>query len=218
MKKKAKYILMYLVILTFFSVMSYGKGSLRVTTEIIPEGTTKKYNQNGRLLLDAGVLNSNSDIHEIKIATIIVNMQTEQTNDGDNNPGGITGEFNLPFKLQDLESKLNDQSVILGELIKYKNGNNVKMELYTKNVKVLDKKVNNEDTTEKNYLFIAYPEEVPEIKNKVERLKYSFDLYLHVDGIEVGDIIRKDVETKSSGEAAVGRIKDIIKDQFTKLY
>lgn len=215
--EKLKKIFIYMIILSSLTVGVYAKGTLKVTTTIIPEGKTKKYNNGKTLLLDAGVMNSNSNINELKIATVVVNMQTEKTNnDGDNNAGGITGDFNLPFKLKNLE-KLGKQKLAASNLKKYKNGNSAIMDIYTENIKILDKKISNEKLEDDNYLFIAYPEEVPNINNKVERLKYSFDLILEVSGVKTGDIIRKDIEVKSNEDAAIGRIKDIIKDQFLEL-
>lgn len=215
--EKLKKIFIYMIILSSLTVGVYAKGTLKVTTTIIPEGKTKKYNNGKTLLLDAGVMNSNSNINELKIATVVVDMQTEKTNnDGDNNAGGITGDFNLPFKLKNLE-KLGKQKLAASNLKKYKNGNSAIMDIYTENIKILDKKISNEKLEDDNYLFIAYPEEVPNINNKVERLKYSFDLILEVSGVKTGDIIRKDIEVKSNEDAAIGRIKDIIKDQFLEL-
>lgn len=218
--EKLKKIFMYMIILSSLTVGVYAKGTLKVTTTIIPEGKTKKYNNGKTLLLDAGVMNSNSNISELKIATVIVEMQTEKTNNnGDNNAGGITGDFNLPFKLKKLEKK-EKELVSTNDLKKYKNGESAKLEVYTKNVKILDKKINNEKLTNEDYLFIAYPEEVKDLENKVERLRYSFDLILEVSGVKTGDIIRKDVTTgvsSGAGEDAIGRIKDIIKLQFANI-
>lgn len=218
--EKLKKIFIYMIILSSLTVGVYAKGTLKVTTTIIPEGKTKKYNNGKTLLLDAGVMNSNSNINELKIATVVVNMQTEKTNnDGDNNVGGITGDFNLPFKLRELEN-MRKELIATNELKKYKNGDNAKLEVYMKNIKILDKKINNENLNEEKYLFIAYPEEVSNISNKVERLKYSFDLYVEVSGVKTGDIVRKDVTTgvnSGAAEEAIGRIKDIIKLQFTNI-
>lgn len=218
--EKLKKIFIYMIILSSLTVGVYAKGTLKVTTTIIPEGKTKKYNNGKTLLLDAGVMNSNSNINELKIATVVVDMQTEKTNnDGDNNAGGITGDFNLPFKLRDLEN-MRKELIATNELKKYKNGDNAKLEVYMKNIKILDKKINNENLNEEKYLFIAYPEEVSNISNKVERLKYSFDLYVEVSGVKTGDIVRKDVTTgvnSGAAEEAIGRIKDIIKLQFTNI-
>lgn len=214
--EKLKKIFIYMIILSSLTVGVYAKGTLKVTTTIIPEGKTKKYNNGKTLLLDAGVMNSNSDINKIKIATIVVDMRTEKSGDDDGKPAGITGDFNLPFKLKNLE-KLGKQKLAASNLKKYKNGNSAIMDIYTENIKILDKKISNEKLEDDNYLFIAYPEEVPNINNKVERLKYSFDLILEVSGVKTGDIIRKDIEVKSNEDAAIGRIKDIIKDQFLEL-
>lgn len=214
--EKLKKIFIYMIILSSLTVGVYAKGTLKVTTTIIPEGKTKKYNYKETLLLDAGVMNSNSDINKIKIATIVVDMRTEKSGDDDGQPAGITGDFNLPFKLKNLE-KLGKQKLAASNLKKYKNGNSAIMDIYTENIKILDKKISNEKLEDDNYLFIAYPEEVPNINNKVERLKYSFDLILEVSGVKTGDIIRKDIEVKSNEDAAIGRIKDIIKDQFLEL-
>lgn len=216
MKEILKKVCIYILVLSSVTTVLYAKGRLNITTIIEPYGTTKKYTTPTSLLLDAGVLNSSSNIEEIKLAKVTVDMQTEQiTADGDTDPNVITGDFNLHFKLGSLET-LGNRDVNLGKLIAYKNGQSVDMTLSIKNTKILSKIVTDENDIQGNYYFIAYPNE-SSLSNKVQRLSYSFDLYLRVTGAKIGDIIRKDVEIKNTGEA-VGRIQDIIKEQFRALY
>lgn len=217
MKEILKKICILVLALNCMTTLLYAKGRLTVTTIIEPYGTTKKYSNTTTLLLDAGALNSNSNIGEIMLAKVTVIMQTERiTSDGDTNPDGIIGDFNVAFKLNSLET-FGNQPVKLGKLIKYKNGDVADMNLSIRNTKILSKKIIDEDIANEYYYFIAFPEE-SYLKNKVESLSYSFDLYLSVSGTKVGDIIRKDVETKAEGQAAIGRIQDIIKEQFRALY
>lgn len=219
MMEKLKKLYMYIFLFSCLTIGVYAKGTLKVKTVIEPYKTTKKYNNGKTLLLDAGALNSNSSISEIKVTTVIVEMQAVQSNNGNNGSVGIEGDFNLPFSLKKLEN-LGEKKLTANTLKKYKNGSTANMDIYVKNIKILDKKIHNENINNDTYLFIAYPEEETNGANKLGALKYSFDLYLKVSGIKTGDIIRKDVTTginSGAAEDAIGRIKDIIKDQFLEL-
>lgn len=213
-----KKIIVVYVLLPFI-VFAQGKGTLIVRTQILPIGTTKKYNTSKNLILDAGVLNSKSDTQKLRIATVYVRMITQKTENGDD-PTGIAGDFNLPFKLNQFESKLNNQPISMGELVKYKNGQRINIQLYAENFRIVERDVFDDNTsTDAQFVFVAYPEEAKDkgASNLVIGLSYTFDLYLDIKGAEVGDIVRKDVTTGmgiGTELDAVGHLKDIIKDQF----
>lgn len=220
MKKMILITLMW-VFLSFsiFAAGNGGKGTLHVKTQIIPVGTTKKYIRSPNLILDAGVLNSNSNISELPLASVTVRMYTEATNEGSGDYNGIEGDFNGVYKLGKFKELLDGQKIDLGNVTKYKNGKNARLELVAKNFRVNNMDVRDADNNSEYFTFIAYPEKAT-IGNEVVSFEYSFDLYLKVTGVEKGDIIRQDVITGTGSNAtgeAVGRLKDIIKAQFTIL-
>lgn len=208
-----------LYILFSFCVFSEdGKGTLHVDTQIIPVGTTKKYNYENSLIFDGGTLNSNSNIKKIPLASVTVRMYTEKTG-GSGTANGIAGEFNQSFQLKRFEEILNNSKIDLGEVIQYKGGQGASMKLFADNFRIISVNVEKEDTSKPDYYFVAYPEDAT-IWNQVTNLTYTFDFYLEVNNIKGGDIIRQDVTTGKTSDLnldAVGSIKDIVKDQFRML-
>lgn len=220
MRKYIKLILFFLINSIFLLAASdEGKGTLNVRTQIIPVGTTKKYLMSSSLILDAGVLNSNSSIGEIPIASVSVDMYTEKTG-GNGTANGISGEFNGVYKLGKFNERLREQKIGLGTLTRYKNGQSAEMELVAKNFRVTSLITGIDHPESDGYIFIAYPEEAQINTNGVTSFSYTFDLYLVVKNFNVGDIVRGDATTgmgSTNDIEAVGHLKDIIKDQFRML-
>lgn len=216
-----------LVKILIFTLMSFsliagsgGMGTLNIKTEVIPLGKTKKYLKGSNLILDSGVLNSESKTTDLGLAKVVVKMYTEKTDKGDGqNYNGIDGDFNNIYKLDKFKERLDNRLINLGTLTKYKGGENAQLQLYTKNLKIINQDIRNKKSSDENYVFVAYPEKAT-ISNQIISLEYSFDLYLRIDGVKKGDIIRQDVTTGTGNEISgepIGRIKDIIKDQFLEL-
>lgn len=221
MRKYIKIILFFLINSIFLLGASNneGKGTLYIKTQIIPVGTTKKYLMGSSLILDAGVLNSNSSINELPIASVSVNMYTARTG-GNGTPNGISGEFNNVYKLGEFNELLKEQKIDLGALTRYKNGKNAELELVAKNFRVVNLIVEHSRPQSNGYVFIAYPEDATINENGVTSFSYTFDLYLKVRNFNVGDIVRGDVTTGMGNGVdldAVGHLQDIIKDQFRML-
>lgn len=215
MKEKIKKIFIYFIILNCFIVNIYGKGSMTVNIRIDPFEKTKKYDTGQLILIDAGILNSQSNTGRIKLGTVTVEMLTKQTDHGANIKLGIPGEFNEQFNLSSLSTFTN---VPLTTIKKYKGGETAKMDLKIENLQIITKILTNGQVpTGDAYLFVAYPNEVtPALPvNPLSHLVYSFDLYLEVSGVNSGDIIKRDIRTMAEGEAeAIGSMQDIIKAQF----
>lgn len=214
MDRRLEKIIIYIIILNLTTILTYAKGTLSVNATIQPYGTTKKYNYNSSLLLDAGILNSNSNVSELKLGTVTVDMRAEQTG---NDPGiqlGISGDFNQTFSLSKVQTP---KDVVLTTITKYKNAENANMELKIKNVQILVKTLlSNSPEVGDTYLFVAYPDELTNLPpgiNAIQHLTYSFELWVQVSGVKAGDIIRRDVKTQE-GTEAIGNIQDIIKEQF----
>lgn len=216
-----------LIKIFIFTLMSFsliagsgGMGTLNIKTEVIPLGKTKKYLQGSNLILDSGVLNSEAKTTDLPIATVIVKMNTRKNdNESIGNYNGIEGDFNTVYKLNNFKERLDNKFIKLGTYTKYKGGDKAKLELYTKNTKIIREDIRKRDNSKEGYVFVAYPEKAT-ISNQIISLEYSFDLYLKISGVQKGDIIRQDVTTGTGNEVSgepIGRIKDIIKDQFLEL-
>lgn len=221
MKKILKKVILYILFSVYvLGANNEGKGTLNIQTEIIPVGKTKKYGVNKKLILDAGILNSETSNNKIVLASIKVRMYTSQNStDEGGNANGISGDFNLGFDLKRFDEHGRREEISLGPLVQYKNGNNVKMKLFAENFRIMSVDVRDPNDSNR-YYFIAYPNEA-QIGNEIVSMIYTFDLCLEVEGVRSGDIVRQDVTTSiNSGEGnaeATGWLKDIIKDQFRKL-
>lgn len=214
MAKKMKKFILYIIILSCISIWSFAKGTLEINAVIQPEGTTKKYSYGTTLLLDAGIVNSQSGTKELKIATVTVDMVAKATEVGSSSLPGIEGDFNQGFSLSSL---IKNQMVKLGAIKRYK-GDTADINLAIRAGKVEVEELLNNVATGDKYLFVAHESEVQNVVNlgykPIKRLKYSFELWLEVQNAKIGDIVRKDVQAKNQTEA-MGNIQDIIKEQFS---
>ncbi|STO31327.1 Uncharacterised protein [Fusobacterium necrogenes] len=213
--KKIKSLILYIFILLCISSLAYAKGTLKVNAVIQPDGTTKKYSYGEALLLDAGVINSQSGTKELKLATVRVDMLAEPTDVGNPSLPGIEGDFNQAFILN---SVIKDQMVKLGVIKKYKNGDNADIELAISGGKIEVEDLFRPGQGGDKYLFVAHESEVEQVISlgykPIKRLIYTFELWLKVQNAKVGDIVRKDVQAKNNTEA-IGNIQDIVKEQFS---
>ena len=95
MKRKIINLLMFFIlILPIIAANNQGKGTLNVEIYSTPLGKTKKYMRNQDMILDTGILNSESRITEIPLLNVMVKMRTEATGAGGGDANGIGGEFN----------------------------------------------------------------------------------------------------------------------------
>lgn len=215
MKRKIINLLMFFIlILPIIAANNQGKGTLNVEIYSTPLGKTKKYMRNQDMILDTGILNSESRITEIPLLNVMVKMRTEATGAGGGDANGIGGEFNGLYKLNKF-SGLENYKLKMGTLKNYKGNGSAVLEVYTKNLKITHKKINKENLSMDGYVFVAHTDEAT-IDNQILELEYTFDLYLNVTGAVDGDIVRQDIITETGGEA-VAWIKDIIKEQFLYL-
>lgn len=209
-------------ICSIFSLANSGIGDLDITVDLKPAYGTKKYYMDRSILLDVGDINSKSIEIKKKIADVTVIMKTkESTNGTGNDYCVIDGDFNVPYHL-DKVSNLNNQKIQTSELTRYYKGNNIQIELYQDNFKLIHKSVLNEVGMEHTYSFSAYPEKcVTEGngQNIIRELSYSFEIWIDIKNAGVGDIVRTDVSIKGtpSTEDAIGAIKDLVKEQFRTL-
>lgn len=216
MKEKIKRILICFIIFNCFIIGVYAKGTLKVTTQIIPEGKTKKYISGNSLLIDAGILNSQTNIGKIVLAKVTVDMIAEATTNGTTDVPGIDGEFNAPFSMIKFKER---KEIPLSTIKKYKGGEQAMMALKIENLQITyEEKINNASSTIEDYLFIAHQNEadsVAESAHALKHLTYTFDLSLEVTNVKSGDIIRSDVKSKDeTGLETIGSIQDIVRLQF----
>lgn len=216
MKEKIIKIFLYSIIFSCFSIGIYAKGTLKISTQIVPEGKVKKYIRNDSLLIDAGILNGQSNAGKIRLAKVTVDMVAEATEVPSNNLPGIAGDFNAEFSMTEFMGR---QNIPLTSITRYKGGAEAKMTLKIEELQINTKTIINiAPNSIDQYLFVAHQNEASQINNSMhalQHLNYTFILSLEVEKVNNGDIIRSDVKPKDNAEGiTIGNIQDIVREQF----
>lgn len=195
----------------FAARASGGIGDLDITINLSPVGKTKLYNISDKTVLDTGVYNSQSPlIKEQVIATVDVIMEPKKWPKENENSSLdyciIDGDFNGILRYRELGNSVEKTSIPLS-LKKYNGADKVTMKLKSSNYIDKGTQIQNEDKTDQDYAFTAYPTEC-NFSNMITRLHYSFDLVLDIENIKNGDIIGGTVKIEAS--TGKGAVKDLV--------
>lgn len=226
MKNILKGILLYLFTINIsFAADPQPVGSLHITVNLSNYGTTKSYdNIDGKLILDAGIINANDGLRDLKIAEVNVLMEAKpdvQYDELAHDACVIDGGFSGLLRLRELENKFSESGgeIRLSPLTKYNNAQNANLILKAQNFKITHKNIVDENMRDDTYVFSAYPDKC-NFENKVLVFGYRFDLILQTENFNPGDIVRGDIALDSSTVKATsgkGALQDLIEDQIKSI-
>lgn len=225
-KNMLKKIFVYLIFINVsFAADPVPIGDLYINVSLHNLGTTKTYdNVDGKLILDAGVLNKNDSLSELRIAEVEVSMEARKNGDfnyDQHDACTIDGGFTGLLALNSLKDKFinGGREIRLSPLTKYNNADNTVLTLKAQNFRELKRVIRNEDLGDSDYVFSAYPDECP-FNNKILSYSYKFDLVLTAENFKEGDIVRGDISLDGSTVKAAsgkGDLQALIEDQIKSI-